>query len=125
MTSGHTVSCGCYSRDIHVKHMTGKESRLYRIWCGMNSRCSSPSNKSFANYGDRGISVCSEWSDFVNFEAWALTNGYADNLSIDRIDNDEGYAPANCRWATAKQQANNRRSNRRQSSITEQDQFYA
>lgn len=109
LKSGHTVSCGCKSRrTIHGE--TG--TRLYRIWCNIRSRCSKPSNPQYADYGGRGITVCSDWEDYTVFRDWALANGYSKELSIDRIDNNKGYCPSNCRWTTARTQANNTRKTR-------------
>lgn len=87
----------------------GRE-RLHRIWQDMKTRCYNPKHESYKNYGGRGITVCEEWrKDFTAFYLWAIEHGYDKSLSIDRINNDGNYEPNNCRWATTKEQAKNKR----------------
>jgi hypothetical protein len=105
---GNTSSCGC----IKEKHSMSY-SRLYRIWHGMLERCNNKNHVYFDDYGGRGIDVCDDWkSDFRKFMDWSLSNGYSEKLTIDRIDNNKGYSPDNCKWSTMKEQRNNTRANR-------------
>lgn len=114
LTHGHKKSCGCLQLECgHLNYKYGcRTNRLYTIWRGMKARCLNTNNTSYQLYGGRGISICNEWlNDFSSFQLWALNNGYADNLSIDRIDTNGNYEPNNCRWATATDQNNNKRNN--------------
>ena len=122
LKNGGVRSCGCLKREstiknnrlrlVAVSHVThgGTGTRLYSIWRGMKNRCYRKSNQAYPHYGGRGIFICDDWlNDFAVFRKWALANGYENNLTIDRINNDDGYCPENCRWVTMKVQARNRR----------------
>lgn len=85
-----------------------KNTKLYRVWCSMKERCYNEHNKSYKNYGLRGIKVCDQWkNDFEEFYKWAMKHGYTEGLTIDRIDFNKDYCPNNCRWVTTKQQNRN------------------
>ena len=117
LLNGHCRSCGCGEYENRVNNCTShklSDTRLYNVWSAMKQRCYYPKHKDFYNYGGRGITVCDEWkNDFLSFYNWAVNNGYRDDLCIDRIDNDKGYSPENCRWATAKEQRLNQRPRKR------------
>ena len=101
-------TCGLDCMYHKEKNHGFSRTRLYTIWSGMKARCYNPNFTGYYIYGGRGISVCDEWrNNFFSFQKWALENGYNDELTIDRIDGDGNYEPANCRWATYKQQAAN------------------
>ena len=109
LQAGNVSSCGC--KRGNKKHGEYK-TRLYHIWVGMRARCRNPKDQQYDLYGGRGIAVCAEWNDYETFRQWAMSSGYAEHLTIDRINNDDGYNPQNCRWATPREQANNTRKTR-------------
>lgn len=114
LNNGRTKSCGCLKDEIFQKRSEYRESnpRLYRIWKAMKNRCYNENGPDYKLYGGRGITVCEEWkNNFDSFCRWALENGYQEELSIDRIDVNGNYEPSNCRWATNKEQGNNKTDN--------------
>jgi hypothetical protein len=121
LVQGRITSCGCWKAEKaaertkirNFKFGRGNHSnRLYRIWAAMRNRCNNPNNSWYKYYGGKGIIVCKLWNSYIAFEDWALNNGYAEGLTLDRVNVNDNYKPENCRWATRKVQARNRSNNR-------------
>ena len=119
LVSGHTVSCGCrrrealkYTREKRMSEADGHSStKLFYVWQKMLRRCETPTDKCYQYYGGRGITVCREWHNWAQFKAWAVSAGYQEGLTIDRIDNGKGYCAENCRWVSMRTQNANKRNN--------------
>lgn len=111
LLNGYTKSCGCLrNENKYIVHGKSKE-RIHKEWRGILHRCKNPSASHYENYGGRGITVCEEWkgtNGFINFYNWSMENGYSDNLTLDRKDNNKGYSPDNCRWVTHMENCHNR-----------------
>lgn len=127
LRSGHTKSCGCLQKEkasilstrhgLCKKNSTNKMKKLLSVYNGMKSRCYSKSNEEYSYYGGRGIGICKEWKNPRAFYEWAINNGYEENLTIDRIDNNSSYSPENCRFVSRAEQ--NRNTSRTNMVITE------
>lgn len=121
LNNGNKKSCGCLRSETTARfniktkttHHEGRtNSRLYVIWGNIKARCNNPNDHAYSRYGGRGIKICDEWNEsYEAFRDWALSNGYADELTIDRIDVNSDYEPSNCRWITMKEQQNNKSNN--------------
>ena len=110
-----TKSCGCLQKEAvskcNTKHGLSR-TNIYRRWTAIKQRCTNPNKKGYELWGGRGITICKEWEDdFEAFREWAISNGYRRDLDIDRIDNNKGYSPDNCRWVTRTVNLNNTRGN--------------
>ena len=113
LRSGATTSCGCFQKEraSQANKTHGfTHTSLHNRWKAIRQRCNNPDDPRYKDYGARGITLCPEWNDFEVFSKWAMENGYNEDLQLDRIDNNKGYSPDNCRWCTGSVNNHNRRS---------------
>lgn len=114
---GKSTNCGCVrKKKVKQRRFIHGEShtKMYYVWSEMINRCHNKNNKNYHQYGRRSIHVCDEWrNNYANFSKWAKSNGYKENLTLDRKNNNLGYSPENCQWVSWKEQQNNKRNNRK------------
>ncbi len=116
LSSGQSKSCGCHKKDVQRQRMLERntshglsKTKTYKIWSGIQTRCLNPNSSGYPKYGAKGVTICERWNDYENF--LADMGECPDGMSIDRINNDLGYSPENCRWVDMKTQQNNRTNN--------------
>lgn len=126
LRNGDTQSCGCLAKERasirgkapnnigdRMRTHGDRRSKLYNVWSGMKRRCNNKNSTHYNDYGGRGIKVCESWNEYINFKEWAVSNGYEEGLTIERVDVNKNYEPDNCKWATWIEQQNNKRNTKR------------
>ena len=110
LCDGSSKSCGCSKDQKTAERMTKhghRHERLYWVWLGIKQRCTNPKSKDYPHYGGRGIKRCPEWNDYAVFREWAMNNGYAPGLTVERLDVNGNYCPENCAWIPKAEQGKN------------------